>query len=42
MSNSALVAPVLLIMMAAVHGRAGDALKTVSSLAIAFMTSPRG
>jgi hypothetical protein len=37
-----LVAPVLLVMMAAIHGRAPQALKTVSSLAFAFMTLATG
>lgn len=33
-----LIAPVLLVMMAAIHGRAPQVLKTLSSLAFAFMT----
>jgi hypothetical protein len=37
-----LVAPVLLVMMAAIHGRAAHSLKTVSSLAFAFMTIATG
>jgi hypothetical protein len=37
-----LVAPLLLVMMAAIHGRAAHSLKTVSSLAFAFMTIATG
>jgi hypothetical protein len=37
-----LVAPVLLVMMAAIHGRAPQVLKTVSSLAFAFMALATG
>ena len=37
-----LVAPVLLVVMGAIHGRAPQALKTLSSLAFAFMTLATG
>ena len=37
-----LAAPLLLVMMAAIHGRASEKLKTVSGLAFAFMTLATG
>ena len=37
-----LVAPVLVVMMAAIHGRASSSLKTVGSAAFAFMTLATG